>query len=506
MQPQGDIGIFGGIRAGLVQVDLVEGELLGALAGDVLEGDGGVVEVLLRQAVHVVAGSRGIQHVRLKHGVERHAAHVDGRRAVSQNVDVVLGVLPDLGLGRVFQQRLQGQQHGLAVQLGRRAFIIVGQGHIGCFMWLDGERQANQLRLLGVQAGGLGVEGEQRRLAQLLQPGIETGLVEDGFVLGFSLGGWRLDRCHVITGLGRVTLHLGDPALELHLGVQRQQRFTVRLAAYQCIHFDIQRHVNLDGGQLIGQERRIAVLFQLGWQGLGAPNGQRRHLVQVGVQVAEAAADAGQQAHGGLFAHTRHAGNVVDLVAHQGQEVDDVFRADAKFLVHASHVQHASGHGVDQGNVPVHQLCHVLVTGRDDHRAPLGGAVARKRTDDVVGFNTLDAQQRVAQRLHAGMQRLDLHTQVVRHAGAVGLVLGKHGIAESAAFCVEHHCKQTIGVLFAQALEHVQHTLHRTGRHALGRGQRRQRVEGAVQVGGTVHQDEGRLAHEQNQPFRRVRR
>jgi hypothetical protein len=79
-------------------------------------------------------------------------------------------------------------QHCLAVQLGRRAFIIVGQRHVGRLIGLDGERQADQLRLLRVQAGGFGVEGEQRCLAQLLQPGVETRLVEDGFVLRLDLG------------------------------------------------------------------------------------------------------------------------------------------------------------------------------------------------------------------------------------------------------------------------------------------------------------------------------
>ncbi len=373
-------------------------------------------------------------------------------------------------------------------------------------MRLDGERQADKLRLLRVQAGGLGVESEQWRLAQLLQPEVETGLVENGLVPGLDLGHRLRDRRNIVTGVGSVTLHLGDPALEFHLGVQRQQRFAIRFAAHQGINFDIQGHVDLDGSQLIRQERRVAVLFQLGRQGLGAANGQCRDLVQVGIQVAEATADTGKQAHRGFFAHPRYTGDVVDLVAHQRQEVDDMFRADAKFLVHASHVQHASGHGVDQGNVPVHQLRHVLVTGRDDHRAAQRGAAARQGADHVVGLDPLDAQQRVAQRLDAGVQRLDLHPQVVRHAWAVGLVFGEHGIAEGATLGVEHHREQAVGVLLAQALEHVQHPLHRAGRHAFGGSQRRQRVEGAVQVGGTVHQDEGRLAHEQNQPFRRVRR
>ncbi|MNJ64168.1 hypothetical protein D3C77_601110 [compost metagenome] len=152
------------------------------------------------------------------------------------------------------------------------------------------------------------------------------------------------------------------------------------------------------------------------------------------------------------------------------------------------------------------QLRHVLVARGNHHVAALAGALARQGADHVVGLDPLDAQQRVAQRLDAGVQWLDLHPQVVGHARAVGLVLGEHGIAESPALGVEHHCEQAVGVLLAQALEHVQHALDRAGRHAFGGGQRRQCVESAVEVGGTVHQDEGRLAHEQNQPFRRARR
>ena len=34
MQAQGDVGILGGVGRGLLQRDLVEGDLLGALAGD----------------------------------------------------------------------------------------------------------------------------------------------------------------------------------------------------------------------------------------------------------------------------------------------------------------------------------------------------------------------------------------------------------------------------------------------------------------------------------------
>ncbi|MCY1434073.1 hypothetical protein D9M71_501180 [compost metagenome] len=154
----------------------------------------------------------------------------------------------------------------------------------------------------------------------------------------------------------------------------------------------------------------------------------------------------------------------------------------------------------------VDQLRHVLVTGGDDHRTIRRRAAAGQGADHVIGLDAFDAQQREAQGDHALVQRLDLHAHVVGHARTVGLVFGEHLIAKSPTLGVEHHGERTVRILLAQALEHVQHALDRTGRQAFGRGQRWQRVKGAVQVRRTVHQDEGGLAHEQDQPFRRVRR
>ncbi len=46
MQAQSDIGVFGGIRTSLLDGNLIEGQLFGALAGDVFETDGAAAEVL----------------------------------------------------------------------------------------------------------------------------------------------------------------------------------------------------------------------------------------------------------------------------------------------------------------------------------------------------------------------------------------------------------------------------------------------------------------------------
>ena len=121
VQTQGDVGIFRRVGAGQLQSNLVEGQLLGALAGNVLEGDGAVVEVFEGQGVHVVARGGGVQHVGFEHAVEGHALHVNAvawvavEGTISQHVDVVLGVLTDLGFVRIFQQRLERLEHRVAI-------------------------------------------------------------------------------------------------------------------------------------------------------------------------------------------------------------------------------------------------------------------------------------------------------------------------------------------------------------------------------------------------------
>ncbi len=104
------------------------------------------------------------------------------------------------------------------------------------------------------------------------------------------------------------------------------------------------------------------------------------------------------------------------------------------------------------------------------------------------------------------MQQVDLHAQIVRHARPVGFVVVVKRITERPALGVEHHGERAVRVLASQAFEHVEHALDGTGRQSFGGGQWWQCVEGAVEVGGTVYQDEWRLGHEQNQPFRRGRR
>ena len=98
-------------------------DLLGALAGHLLELDGAVAQVAQGQRVHVVAGGGGVEHEALEHGVVVVALHVHA--VAAQHMQVVLAVLAQLLLRRVLQHRAQRVQHLLHRQLRRRARIVM---------------------------------------------------------------------------------------------------------------------------------------------------------------------------------------------------------------------------------------------------------------------------------------------------------------------------------------------------------------------------------------------
>lgn len=291
-----------------------------------------------------------------------------------------------------------------------------------------------------------------------------------------------------------------QPGLELHLAIELDQRCGIRRGDGEVIQAIFQLAVQLDGGEAIGEIGIFTMRFHLLGQGLGATEAERLDAIEIAVDGVEAAFHALQQAQRGLLTHARHAGDVVDLVAHQREEVDDQVRRNAELLGDAVHIQRLVLHGVDQGDVLVHQLGHVLVAGRDDGVTPGFGRHARQGADDVIGLDTFHAQQWQAKGTHAGMQRLDLQAQVIRHRRTLGLVLGVHVVAEGLALGIEDHCHGAVRVLANQALEHVDHALHRAGGQALGGGQRRQSMKGTIEIGRSIDENDRRGGHEQSHP------
>ena len=139
------------------------------------------------------------------------------------------------------------------------------------------------------------------------------------------------------------------------------------------------------------------------------------------------------------------------------------------------------------------QLCHVLVTGTDQHRQLLLGRLAGQGADHVIGLDPFHHQEGEAHRLDHLMDRGDLAAQIVRHAGTGRLVLGIDVVAEGLALGIKHHGHMTVRILLAQAAHHVGHdtdgAARQTGRCAqiglLG-GEK-----GAVKIRGAVDQNKG---------------
>ena len=109
VQTQGDVSILSGVRPGLVQRHLVEGQLALTLAGNILIVDSLVSQVLERQRIHVVPRTGAVQHVGLQHRVKANSLEFD--TVVQEYRAVILEILSDLGPIGIFQQLPQLLQH-----------------------------------------------------------------------------------------------------------------------------------------------------------------------------------------------------------------------------------------------------------------------------------------------------------------------------------------------------------------------------------------------------------
>ena len=117
VQPQRDVRIFGGVRRCLLQVNLVEGQLFCAFAGNIFIVDRLDTQVVARRGVHVVPGGHAVENVRFQHGVEADAAQADA--ITRENMRIVFQVMPDFVFARVFEKRFQCRKHIVAVELVR---------------------------------------------------------------------------------------------------------------------------------------------------------------------------------------------------------------------------------------------------------------------------------------------------------------------------------------------------------------------------------------------------
>ncbi len=204
-------------------------------------------------------------------------------------------------------------------------------------------------------------------------------------------------------------------------------------------------------------------------------------LVRIGHDAVERAV-FGQPFDRGLGTDLGHAGHVVDRIADQRQIVDDALGRYAELGHHARRIEDFAAHRIDQRDAVVHQLRQVLVAGGHHGADALGGGLAGERADHVIGLDTIDHDDRPAQRAHRLVDRLDLPGEIVGHRRAMFLVCGVQRIAEGLALGVEHAGAILCRVIVAQLAQHVDHAVDGPRGQAFAVAQIRQRVISAIQI------------------------
>ena len=151
-QPEGDVGVLAGVAVHLGGGEVAHVALsLSFRADEVFDGDGCVVQVDVRQVVHVVP-QLGLQHVVRDHRVEQRAFHLYA--VVGQHQQVVLDVLSHLqGVG-VFQQ---GPELGDGFH---RLFPLGGYRDVESLVFGVAEAHSHQFGGDGIGAGGLRIYTE----------------------------------------------------------------------------------------------------------------------------------------------------------------------------------------------------------------------------------------------------------------------------------------------------------------------------------------------------------
>ena len=251
MQAQSNLRIFRRIGRGIVYRDLAEIDLLGPFACHLLITDGLVTQIFECQRVHIVTGGGTVQHIGFEHGVVGHPAQ--GDVVIRQHTHVVLEILSQLGLGRVFQQGFQPCQDCIAWQLCRGTGIGMGQRDVGrldpTLRTTHRQRDPHNRRIHVIETGGLGIKGKQLGLLQALIPGIKLCPVEYRLIGTCRAGSGRgFSVCRHHTAI--VVQQFRQPALELHLTIKPFQGLDIGGTTQQCLWPLFKRHIALNCHQL----------------------------------------------------------------------------------------------------------------------------------------------------------------------------------------------------------------------------------------------------------------
>ena len=477
MQAQRDVGILCSVGRRLLERHLVEGELFRPLAGNLLELDRVVVQIGLRQRIHVVACRHRVVDVGLEHGIEGNALHLDSM--VGQHVHVVFQVLAELGLFGILENRLQRIEHLVAIKLRGSIRTSVADRDVAGFALTDSERETDNLRLHIVETRGLSVEADELCLLQFPDPGVKAFPLEDGLVIGINCRSLR-SLFHCIA----FTLERREQPVGLELPVPVAQHAHIGLSLQEFFRLLVQRQVGTDACQVTRHlelavfDRLTQVFTDLALDLVGMPD----EIVDVVV--------FGKPFGRCLWPALVDAGNIVGSVADEREVIDDLVCSHAESLHDAVTVGHGFAHGVDERDPVVDELRKILVTRRDQGFHACLLRFDGQGTDDVVSLDVRLDDEWQPHGPDDRVQRLDLGTQIIRHWRTMRLVLAVDVVPECLARRIEDHA-DIVRVLFGNELaQHVDDTDNSSRRLAGGIGQRWKCVKGAKKVGRAVNKDQ----------------
>ena len=117
-------------------------------------------------------------------------------------------------------------------------------------------------------------------------------------------------------------------------------------------------------------------------------------------------------------------GNVIDLVPHEREVINDPGRGNAEFRGDARFIEHLVTHRIDRHDFAIlNELIEILVSGRDKALDAAGLRPGSKCPDHIIRLNALLNDELPAHRHDKLLNRADLAREIIRHRRTVRFVL-----------------------------------------------------------------------------------
>ena len=276
---------------------------------------------------------------------------------------------------------------------------------------------------------------------------------------------------------------LGEEGSESESLVQVREPVGVRRSSLERREGLGERDVGANSDELTGELHFVPVL------GERLAGAWRRDLVEVCVDLIDRAPSR-DELLGTLLADPGTPRDVVGAVAHEGQDLTDPGRSDAEHLLDAALVEQSLQARVPHLHVRVPDQLHEVLVGRGDDDLETGGlGPLGQRADDVVGLDIGLSQDGETEERHGLLGDRNLHPEVIGHRRSVRLVALVQAGPEGLLAGVERDGNVRGRELAQQLVLHSQKTVRRVGGCTVGGRQAgTNRVERAVEVGVTVHQ------------------